>query len=199
MTTTLDTAPVVTPADSVPGPPQGRWTYATYAAIPDDEQRYEVVDGVLYLAPTPNTSHQTTSGKLIFYLMTHVEFAGLGRVFSAPYDVELAPNVVVQPDVVVVLNANAGIITPSRIVGSPDLLIEIASPSTTGYDRRTKQDTYARSGVPEFWIADPAARTIELLVLERSGYRSLGVFQNQALLPSLVLPGLPVHVAQLFG
>jgi Uma2 family endonuclease len=70
-----------------------------------------------------------------------------------------------------------------------------------GYDRRVKQDAYARAGVPEYWIADPNARTIELLQLEQDMYRSLGVYQGQTLLPSrlLILPGLPVHVAQFFA
>ena len=78
-------------------------------------------------------------------------------------------------------------------------MIEIASPGTVGYDRRAKQDAYARAGVLEYWIADPNARTIELLQLDQGMYRSLGVFQGQTLLPSRILPGLPVHVAQFFA
>jgi Uma2 family endonuclease len=133
---------------------------------------------------------------LVYYLTTNVQLTGTGQVFCAPFDVELAPNRVVQPDVIVVLAANAGIITASRIVGVPDLVIEIASPGTAGYDRREKQDTYARAGVPEYWIADPYARTVELLIFEDGGYRSLGVFQGKATLPSRVVPGLPVRVEQ---
>ena len=112
---------------------------------------------------------------------------------------ELAPDVVVQPDVLVVLNANLDVITPSRIVGAPDLVIEIASPSTAAYDRRAKQDAYARGGVPEYWVADPATRTVEVTALEQGTYRVVGVYQNQALLPSKVLPDLPVRVAQFFS
>ena len=70
-------------------------------------------------------------------------------------------------------------ITPSHIVGTPDLLVEIASPGAVGYDRRAKQDAYARAGVPEYWLADPTARTVEVLQLEQDVYRSLGVFRGR--------------------
>jgi Uma2 family endonuclease len=131
--------------------------------------------------------------------MIHVQFAGLGRVYHAPFDVELAPNVVVQPDVIVVLQANSGIITPTRIVGVPDFVVEIALPSTATYDRSKKLAVYERAGVGEFWIADPVARTVEVLMLEANGYGSKGVFGGKSLLPSRTVPGLPVQVQQFFA
>lgn len=194
-----DTLPVVSPADEVRGPPQGRWTYADYAAIPEDGQRYEIIAGVLFMAPAPDTGHQAASTWFVYYLTRHVQIAGLGRVFSAPYDVELGPGTVVQPDVVVVLAANQEIITPQRIVGAPDLVIEIASPSTAGHDRRAKQDAYALAGVREYWIADPATRTVEVQRLEDDAYRLIGVFQGKSALPSAVAGTLPVRVEQFFA
>jgi len=104
----------------------------------------------------------------------------------------------VQPDVLVVLNANRAIIHPSRVIGVPDLVVKIASPSTATYDRTKKLEAYARAGVPEYWLADPYARIVELLVLDGEAYRSLGVFQGQARLASRVVPGFPVPVDQLF-
>jgi Uma2 family endonuclease len=199
MTTTIDVLSTVTPADQVPGPPQGRWTYADYAVLPDDGRRYELIDGVLYMAPAPGTNHQGVNALLTTYLTMHVQLAGLGRVFAALTDVELNPGTVLQPDVIVILNANLSIITPSRIIGAPDLVIEIASPSTAGYDRREKQDAYAHAGVSEYWIADPSAQTIEVLRLNQGAYRSQGVFRGQARLPSQVVPQLPVPVSSFFG
>jgi Uma2 family endonuclease len=196
--TTLDELSMVTPADDAPGPPQGHWTYGDYAAIPADGLWYEIIDGVLYMAPAPGTGHQSAALRFARYLMQHIEDPGNGRVFVAPVDVELAPGTVVQPDVVVVLSANAGIITPSRIVGAPDLVVEVASPGTAGYDRREKQDAYARAGVREYWIADPNAHSVELLRLDGASYKSLGVFINNALLPSAVAQGMPTKVAQFF-
>ena len=195
----VDSMPFVHPADHVPGPRQGAWTYANYAALPDDGQRYEIIDGVLYMPPAPGAPHQSASTKFATYLTIHVEFAGLGRVFHAPFDVELAPNTVVQPDVVVVLNDNLGVLKPSRIIGAPDLVIEVISPSTGGYDRRQKQDAYARAGVREYWIADPHAQTVELLRLQDDSYRVIGVYHNRAILPSEVIPNMPVRVEQFFA
>ncbi len=193
----LDVLPVVTAAAPLVGPPQGRWTYADYAALPDDGNRYEIIAGVLYMTPAPGTGHQSVSARLVTFLVTHVEFAGLGRVFAAPVDVELAPDTVVQPDIVVILSASLHRITPSRIIGAPDLVVEILSPGTAGYDRREKQDAYARAGVGEYWIVDSGAQTVELLTLDQGGYRSHGVFRGQARLPSSVVT-LPVPVERFF-
>ena len=197
MSVPLDVLPVVTAAAPLVGPPQGRWTYADYAALPDDGNRYEIIAGVLYMTPAPGTGHQSVSARLVTFLVTHVEFAGLGRVFAAPVDVELAPDTVVQPDIVVILSANLDRITPSRIIGAPDLVVEILSPGTAGYDRREKQDAYARAGVGEYWIVDPGAQTVELLTLDQGGYRSHGVFRGQARLPSSAVT-LPVPIERFF-
>jgi len=193
----LDVLPVVTVAVPIVGPPQGRWTYADYAALPDDGNRYEIIAGVLYMTPAPGIGHQSVSARMVTFLVTHVEFAGLGRVFAAPVDVELTPDTVVQPDIVVVLSASLHRITPSRIIGAPDLVVEILSPGTAGYDRREKQDAYARAGVGEYWIVDPGAQTVELLTLDQGRYRSHGVFRGQARLPSSAVT-LPVPVERFF-
>lgn len=199
MTTSSEIFPMTVRADHVCGPGQGGWTYQDYAAIPEDGKRYEIIDGVLYMAAAPNIAHQAAAMRFTMYLGIHVELAGLGQVFPAPCDVELPMGDTVQPDITVVLNANLGIVTPGRIRGTPDLVIEILSPGTAGRDRRTKQDAYARAGVPEYWLADPYAQTIEPLTLEGGEYRSLGVFTGAATLPSLLVPDLPVRVDHFFA
>ena len=190
---------MVIAADNVPGPGQGRWTYKEYAALPNDGHRYEIVDGVLYMTPSPTEWHQTVAGRIFRLLAAHVEDNGLGRVYIAPLDVELAPYVVVQPDILVILNENRDRITMSRIIGAPDVVVEVTSPGTAAYDRREKQDAYARAGVPEYWIVDPSAQTVDVLVLSTGLYRSLGVFEGSTLFPSQVLPGFAVKVEKFFG
>lgn len=190
---------MITIADGLPGPKQGQWTYSDYKALPDDGRHYEIVNGVLLLMSSPNRSHQKTIGELFAYLRTHVQTTGLGEVYVAPFDVELAPDVVFQPDVLVVLNAGLEKVTEEGIIGAPDLVVEIASPSTAVFDRLTKYEKYALAGVPEYWIVNPEKRTVEVLVVEASGYHSLGIFQGQETLPSHILPGLPVHVEQFFA
>ncbi len=122
----------------------------------------------------------------------------LGRVFPSPVDVELGPKNVFQPDVIVILNAHLDRMAQKKIIGAPDLVVEIASPSTAAFDRLTKYDIYARTGVVEYWIVKPTNRTVEVLVLESGEYRSPGSFSGQATLPSRVIPGLPVRVEQFF-
>jgi Uma2 family endonuclease len=195
---TSDRLTVVTPANHVPGPRQGQWTYAHYAALPEDGQRYEIVDGVLYMALSPNRWHQDAVLLISHYLVTHVKLKGLGQVFVAPFDVELTSSVIVQPDVLVILNANVEKIKVTRVVGSPDLVVEIASPATATYDRRVKYDAYAQAGVPEYWIVDPIAHTVEVLLLEAGVYHSQGVFRGKAILPSTVVPGFDVAAEQFF-
>ena len=190
--------PIVTPADWVPGPPQGFWTYDDYAALPDDGRHYEIVNGVLVMGPAPSPDHQSIAVRLTHYLFVHSELAGLGRVFAAPLDVELGPKNVFQPDVIVLLNAHLDRVTAKRIIGAPDLVVEVASPGTAAFDRLTKYDVYARAGVIEYWIVKSAQRTVEVLALENGEYRSLGIFNGQATLPSRVIPGLPVRVEQFF-
>lgn len=200
MTTISERPNVVTPADWVPGPKQGDWTYDHYAALPDDGQRYEIVDGVLFLmTAAPNTWHQKVAGRIFRYLSTYVEDTALGQVFIAPVDVKLTPKTVVQPDVVVVLKAGFEKITFSYIEGAPDLVVEVSSPKTVGHDRAEKQFAYARAGVSEYWFVDPLAHTVEVLVLEGKAYKSLGVFSEENTLLSLAVPSIEeVSVAKFF-
>jgi len=199
MSTTSERVPMVTLADWVPGPKQGEWTYSDYTALLNDGQRYEIANGVLVMAPAPDGPHQDAMLRFAHYLLVHVEFANLGKVRVAPSDVELSPNNVYQPDVFVVLHPHLNRVQEKKVIGAPDLVIEVASPSTAPYDRLTKYETYAHFGVPEYWIAKTDPRTVEVLVLENGKYRSLGVFRGQETLPSRIVPEMPVHVDQFFA
>src|SRR5579884_4275418 len=79
MTTTSDRLAVVTPADWVPGSRQGQWTYNHYAALPDDGKRYEIVNGVLYMTPSPSIPHQRIAGRIYRYLCTWIGARGAYR------------------------------------------------------------------------------------------------------------------------
>jgi Uma2 family endonuclease len=198
MAQTFDKLPVVAPANNVPGPRQGFWTYDDYAALPADGNRYEIVNGVLFMSPSPSWSHQEIVGRFFSYLSSYAETAGIGGAFVAPLDVELAPNTVFQPDVVVLLKASRKKLKERHIVGAPDLAVEVVSPTSETHDRHRKITAYARAGVPEYWIVDPDSRTVEVLFLESGEYHSHGVYRGKATLPSQIVPGLLVHVEQFF-
>jgi Uma2 family endonuclease len=201
MTLDVERAMNITPADWVPGPGQGNWTYNLYAALPEDGKRYEIVDGVLLdMSPAPGIPHQKAVLRLATYMLALIEDVGLGQVFVAPVDVELTPKRVFEPDIVVVLNAGRNKVQESHIVGAPDLVVEVVSPRTKRYDRTIKREAYARAGIREYWQMDPLACTIEVLYLEDGVYHSSGLLKGQDRLISRVVPTLEaVRVKECFG
>ena len=196
--TTSEKLSVVLPADWVPGPPQGSWTYDDYAALADDGWRYEIVNGVLIMAPAPSPEHQSIAVRIAYYMFPFIDLAGIGKLFTAPIDVDLGPKNVFQPDVVVVLNAHLDRVAAKKIVGAPDLVVEVVSPGSGVMDRIAKYAVYARAGIPEYWIVKPERQTVEVFVLEDGEYRLLGIFSGQQTIPSRVVPELPARVEQFF-
>ena len=146
-------------------------TYADYAALPDDGHRYQLLEGELVMTPSPSAWHQDVSRQLEFKLLAHVEEHDLGAVFDAPLDVTLDERTVVQPDILFISKARAGIRQGARIIGAPDLCVEILSPGTVQLDRVRKLELYARFNVTHYWIVDLSARTIEEFVLSGNAYR----------------------------
>lgn len=132
------------------------FTYREYALLPEDGRRHELVEGEFYVTPAPGTDHQTVSRRLQQILMQQLEDTGIAQVFDAPVDLLLDESTCVQPDLVLVRSARAHLIKPRAIEGGPDLVVEILSPSHPGNDRFLKRGVYARFGVPEYWIVDPA-------------------------------------------
>ena len=114
-------------------------TYEDYKNTPEDE-RYELLDGVLVRLETPPIIHQRVDMDLGTLMNLFVKENDLGRVFPAPTDVLLSDTIVVQPDLLFISNERAHIITEQNIQGAPDLVVEILSPSTANRDWTTKRD-----------------------------------------------------------
>jgi Uma2 family endonuclease len=150
---------------------RSKLTYADYIRIPEDGMLHEIINGAHYMNPAPNSYHQTISRRIQFMLYSQIEQKGEGVVYDAPYDVQLSPHDIVQPDIVVVLSKHMHIITPTKIKGTPDLVIEILSPSSEERDRQLKKDQYRAAGVPEYWIVDPCEHAVEQFVLENGNYK----------------------------
>lgn len=154
-------------------PPRAKLGYREYCCLPDDGRRHEIIDGDHYMTPAPTTTHQTVSKRLQYQLYTQVELAGLGLVFNAPVDVQLTDHDIVQPDLVVVLEDRTRMVTHTKIVGPPDLIVEILSPSTAAIDTSLKKQLYERIGVGEYWIADPENLRVEQYRLVEGVYQLL--------------------------
>ena len=173
-------------------------TYEDYRNAPDDE-RYELLEGELVLTAAPNIAHQIVADDLFLLLQDFVKSNKLGRVFSAPTDVVLSDTNVVQPDMTFVSASRKGIVGPDNIQGSPDLVVEVISPSDPARDLVRKRDIYARYGVAEYWIADPNERSIRVMALEGDAYRVVGEYGTGDTLISPTLKELSVDVGEVFG
>ena len=153
-----------------------RLTYRDLQQIPPDRNRYELIEGELFVAPAPNTEHQRKVLRLAMELANYAKQRDLGEVFIAPYDVVLDASTVLEPDIVFVSKARQSIVTPACIEGAPDLVVEVLSDSSRTIDRFVKRDRYAEFGVPEYWLLDPFEPRLEVLRLEGGKYRVLGAF-----------------------
>lgn len=190
---------MLTSADHIPGPGQGHWTYDSYATLPNDGKQYEILNGVLYMVPTPNDFHQEIVALLISYLVPYVKHTGRGRVLGAPIDVMLEPGTVVQPDVLVLLEEKSAHRKPAQILRPPDLVIEVASPATARYDRVEKYVAYARAGVQEYWIVDPIKQEVAVFFLDGSVYHTVGIFSEAQTIPSHIVPDFAIPVQNFFA
>ena len=184
--------------------PKGKYTYADYAATPDDE-RWELIDGELYrMAAGASTKHQLVTLELAALLRENVRRRTLGWIFIAPYDVILSDTNTVEPDILFVSAARRSIITERACEGAPDLVVEVLSPSNSRRDLEVKRELYARFGVPEYLIVDPYQETVVSLtnpsVDEGEGrYSNETTYRSGEHLPIGSIPGLVIPVAEIFA
>ncbi|MDQ2665922.1 MAG: Uma2 family endonuclease [Gemmatimonadota bacterium] len=136
-------------------------TVADVHALPDDGNRYEVIDGELFVTPVPRLRHQEAAFELAVMLREYLKRERVGHAFLAPADVIFTPTRLVQPDVFVTGLVNGR--RPQEFVVPSGLLVaaEVLSPSTARADRVAKRTLFRDEGVPEYWIVDLDARTIE--------------------------------------
>ena len=174
-----------------------KFTYEDYRNAPDDK-RFELLDGELIVSPSPKEAHQRTGMTLGAPLHVFVKAGGLGRVYSAPFDVVLSDTDVVQPDLLFVSNERAHIITEDNIQGAPDLVVEIPSPSTADQDRTFKRALYARHGVREYWLVDTTAKNVTILLLGEQGFDLVGIYGEGQTLTSPTLPGFTLDLDKIF-
>ncbi len=182
-------------------PAQGEWTYEDYLRLPEDGNRYEVIRGFLYVSPAPTTDHQFSAFELGFQISAFVRANGLGRVYMAPYEVNLPFGITspVQPDVLFFQKGNEPQKGTGRFEGVPDLIAEVLSPGTRSRDRTLKLEAYEEAGVPEYWLVDPDTQTVEVYALGKGkGYTKLVRGGAGDEVWSSVLPGFRVTVADLF-
>ena len=175
-----------------------RVTFEEFRQFPSDGKRYELVRGEVHVTPAPATRHQAIVQNLSGNLWPLVIKNRLGEVWTAPLDVRLSEDTAFEPDLIFISNARAGIIQEDWIAGAPDLVVEVLSPSTAGYDRATKLPVYAESGVSEFWLIDSRAKTVEVLKLQGKKYFVDATLAGDQILTSDLFPGWQLPLRDLF-
>jgi Uma2 family endonuclease len=138
------------------------WTREMVLALPDDGNRYELLDGELLVTPAPSAAHQWAVAAVFQRLIRYLDGTTIGFACTSPADLRLEGGQVAQPDVFVVLPRPDGS-RPARWedFGIPLLVVEVLSPSTAPADRITKRRRYQRTGIPEYWVVVVAGRVIE--------------------------------------
>jgi Uma2 family endonuclease len=146
-----------------------RVSFADLQRMPDDGNRYELYGGELRVVPSPLLKHQIVSQRLLLLLAEYARAHG-GQVVQPPMDLVLTEYDVVQPDLMYFGADAAAHLDPNDWVRvRPDIAIEVLSPSTARIDRGRKRELLARHGVPEYWLVDPDARTLEVWLLGNAG------------------------------
>lgn len=177
------------------------WTLARWETLPCDGNRYEVLDGVLYMTTAPSAFHQWIGQQIFLFLQLELVAAVGGIVFFAPIGLVMPGGEPAQPDLLYLRPEDRGLVRDRRIFGTPALIVEVLSPSNPELDLVTKRAIYAGAGVPEYWIVRPATRDLLLLSDPDPLARD---YRRETLVPAdgeLVSPTLPLRapVARFFA
>lgn len=150
--------------------PRGReFTREDLDAMPDDGNRYELIDGAIIVTPSPKIPHQGALGRLHVHLVTACP-SDL-RVFLAPLDITLGERTVVQPDLLVTTAAQVSGLDHQ---GAPLLAVEILSPSTRHIDLGLKRSRFEAAGITSYWVVDPYEPSIVAWDLVGDAYHEAG-------------------------
>jgi Uma2 family endonuclease len=177
-----------------------RFTYEDYLLFPDDGRRHELIGGEHHVSPSPKKNHQRASANLQRCLSPFIHEHQLGFLYSAPFDVILSEEDVVQPDLIFVSRERSSIEQDHGIVGAPDLIVEILSDSTRKTDETIKRKLYEWAGVSEYWVVDPVLETVKAYRLTGDTYERVAELSAEAgdRLETPLLPGLTIELARIF-
>ena len=179
------------------------WTYRDYYNMPDDGNRYEIIDGELFMMAAPNWKHQGILGEL-YYRLFHFFRGKPCRVMIAPLDVRLAlydekkgeEINVVQPDVMVFCGKDQH--DEKGGIAAPDFVAEILSPSTKEVDRQRKLKLYEKAGVREYWIVDGENETIEVYVHDGKKFGPKTYYNKSSVISSAIFKDLDINMSDVF-
>ncbi len=173
------------------------WTYSEYARLPDDGNKYEVIDGEVFVTPGPTPNHQHIAATLFMKLHEYVDHHELGLML---WDVDLlfVSGQFLRPDMLFVPASERDRVTDRGMEGVPGLVVEVLSPSTASVDRVRKPRRYADFGVPAYWVVDPWDRVVLEYDLSRGQVDGVPHPDRVEWRPDPAAPALELDVPPLF-
>jgi hypothetical protein len=174
------------------------FTVADYRALPGGPPYYQLIEGELIMAPSPNSDHQDIAGNIYFLLRQHAMKHRFGKVCIAPLDVFLSEITVVQPDVFFLATRSLALLRDDGVHGAPDLVVEIVSPSNGRLELKRKRPLYARHGVREEWLIEPELEQIHRYDFTVDAAKPLRVIDSDETFETPLLPGLTINAADVF-
>jgi Uma2 family endonuclease len=175
------------------------YTWEDFVGLDEDDLR-ELIDGELVEVEVPTATHESIVLALGSFLRAWARAGHGGRALASGYKVRISEKRGVMPDVQFFRQGNDAVSEQDKAlaVGRPDLVVEIVSPSSTRHDRVTKLRWYAQIGVPEYWIVDGAARTLERLVLNDGVYTIAASLADAEVFRPESFEGLVIPLAEVW-
>ena len=181
--------------------PDGSYTYWDYLKWQFDE-RVELIKGKIFkMSPAPNMNHQKISSSIHFSFLSAFK-KGSCSAFAAPFDVRLPipkegkDTTVVQPDLCIICDESK--LDKRGCDGAPDLVVEILSPGNSKHEMDTKFQLYQEAGIKEYWMVEPAERTVFVYTLRDGIYIGLRPFVEGMVIESPLFSDLRVEVSDVF-
>lgn len=157
----------------------------------------QLIDGEVVLSMPPIPRHQSIVGEIFFLLLSHAKTIG-AKAYTSPIEVYLDDHNIFEPDVLYLAPDTACQIGEKRLVGAPELVVEVLSPGTAKYDRQEKYKAYEQHGVREYWIVDPVHEVVEVWWSVQGQFVRQGVFDENDTFASQFLPD-PISVKAIFA
>jgi Uma2 family endonuclease len=173
-------------------------TVHDYMAMPEGPPYHQLIEGDLYMSPSPNWRHQKISQSIERLIGRYLDQHDIGEFFHAPMDVIINETNVYQPDVLFFRHKGKAKLGKRCIEGAPDFVVEILSESTAHLDRDLKRKIYARSGVKELWFVDPERKQIAVFDLAKSPEKPVASYSGDDTFTSRIFPGLSFACAEIF-
>ena len=173
-------------------------TIADLESVPEDGNRYELIEGELFVSRAPSLRHQEIVSNIVHAFRTYLDKNPIGKIFPGP-GVIFSNISGVIPDLVYISNERRAEIAPGeKVEGAPDLIIEILSPGKENItrDRQVKRQLYRKYGVKEYWIVDPEEQTVEIYRAPK--FKLLQTLAIEEKISSPLLPGFLCSLQDIF-